>query len=135
MGLITRSKRGARRLTLAAALLLVAGSVTVAATVLPGAYKIVDGGKAVRKKPTGMKVARVINDGPDNIQLSSKGTALTETVTVLAGEKYALKLPKGAKNVKLVDGTFDNGMGAKGYVFWSKQLPTTGGWGGTGGGQ
>lgn len=131
MGLNMNKNFGAaRRLTLTAALLAVASSSVLAVGILPGAFKIVDNGKVVRKKAKGMTVAKIVNTGPDTIVASSKGTLKTHTITLGPGEKYGLLLPPGGKNVKLVDGNFDNGTGAKGYVFWAKKLPNAAGWGG-----
>jgi len=119
---------------LAAALLVLGSSTALAFGVFPGSWKVVDGGKAVRKRPSGMLVAIVQNNGADTVTVSSKGALLTVKGDILPGAKASVLLPKGAKNVKLLDGAFANGKGAKGFVFWAKKLPKTGGVIGGGGG-
>lgn len=112
---------------LAAALLVVGSSAALAFGVFPGSWKVIDSGKAVRKRPVGMLVAIVRNNGADTVTVSSKGTLKTVSGNILAGEKGTVILPKGAKNVKILDGNFANGKGAKGFVFWAKKQPKTGG--------
>lgn len=125
-----------RRLGLAAALLIVASSAGMAFGVFPGAWKVKDNGKAVRKRPGSMPVAIIKNQGPEDIVVSSKGSNVTITGEIVAGAKLSVILPPGAKNVKLVDANFNTGKGAKGSLIWAKQLPNLGpfiGGGGSGG--
>jgi len=73
-----------------------------------------------------LQFAIIQNDGPDSIQVSSKGTFEIVGGEILAGEKATVVMPKGSKNVKLVDGNFSNGMGSKGTLIWSQKLSATG---------
>ena len=125
----------AKRIAMTLALLVGGSSAALAFGVFPGSWKIIDSGKAVRKPPSGMKVAVVNNNGPDTIRISSKGTNQTPMETLNPGEKIAFLMPLGAKNVKIVDSNPANGTGAKGLLFWAKKLPKTGEVGGATGQQ
>jgi len=116
-------------------MMLAASSTAFAFGWFPGSWKFADNGHAVRKPPVGMDVAIVQNNGPDTIEVSSKGALETVSGPLLPGQKGAIQIPPGGKNVKLKDGLFDNGKGAKGSLIWVKKLPKTGVIGGGGTGQ
>ena len=118
--------RPVRRLGLAAALLVAGSSAVLAFGGFPGSWNVIDGGKTARKRTAGSLSAIIQNNGPDTISVSAKGTFKIAEGEILAGAKATLILPKGAKKVKLVDGTFNNGMGSKGSLIWSKKLSVNG---------
>lgn len=125
-----------RRMGLAGAILIAGSSAALALGAwFPGSWKVVDSGKTVRKRQSGMVAAVIKNKGPDIVQASSKGTLKTVTGEIAPGAYATLILPAGAKNVKLLDANFANGKGSRGSLVWSKSLPFVGPIIGGGGGQ
>ena len=106
----------------------------LAAGVVPGKWKVPDGGKKISQRPAGMNWVIVTNTGPESITLTSKGLMTTKTSVIApSGTPTAFSVPANAKNVVIRDQVSGTNAGAKGFLYWAKK-GLTGGSGGDPGG-
>ena len=104
-----------------AAMLVAGGSLAFAGGLIPGKWKIPDGGKVVKQRPAGATHAFILNNGPDRVIASSKGKVSVSYVIMPDGNTVGFQLPAGAKNVKITDSLAGNGLKANGILLWGKK--------------
>ena len=116
----------ARRTGLAVILAIGCSSAALAFGIVPGTWKVLEGGKTLVPRVSKLQFAIITNKGPDSILVTAKGTTKVATGEILGGDKATVIVPKGCKKVKLADGIIGNSMGSKGTLIWSQKVSVTG---------